>query len=166
MSTGIYVDVVKNYYSVLSLDKRARIDYSQYLKAALNGEQLHRAFAYGVQIEDEAASFIVALTKIGYNVKYKKARMIHDNENIYRPSIKQTNWLIGMTLDVVRNINFVDHIILGFNDPSIVDLIHWIKEKGIKVTMYGVNIGSELRMVSDNTREITDDVLEYKNDID
>ena len=166
MSTGIFVDIARHFQSVSESYKKARVDYEKYLKTALNGEPLHRAIAYGVQIDNEANNFILALKNIGYEPKYKLAKIVNNEENIPRPNIKQTTWTIGLCMDVVRNINFLSHVIIGSNDPTLVDLILWIKEKGIKVTIYSINIPRELKMVADFSREIQRSILEIKESED
>ena len=73
---GVFVDIARMYHSVNLIDKRSRINYEKYLKMAVGDNELHRAYAYGVQIEDEAYSFIQALKGLGYETKYRQAKMI------------------------------------------------------------------------------------------
>jgi uncharacterized LabA/DUF88 family protein len=157
-SIGVFVDIARQFHSVSQVNKNARINYERYLQKAIGDQELHRAVAYGVQIENEAQPFISALRNLGYEAKYRQARYI-DN----KPSIRHTNWNIGLTMDVVRNIKFLNIVIIGSNDPELVPLIEWIKEQGVKVMIYSSSIHRDLRAVSDVCKEIETDVLDIKN---
>ncbi len=191
---GVFVDIPRMYHSVSIVNRSARINYERYLKVAVGDDELHRAYAYGVQIKDEAIPFISALRSIGYEPKYKTARIIKvdpleneiaklrlENQSLkdkiegtttpqetlppsqFKQSIRDTSWNIGIAMDVVRNIRSVDSVVIGSNDPELYHLVEWIKEQGIKVTIFSYAIHRDLRAIADLSKEITDDILDVRN---
>lgn len=199
---GVFVDVARMYYSVNMIDKRNRINYEKYLQYAIGQDELHRAYAYGVQLNEEALPFIYALKGMGYEPKYKQAKIVKidvlEKENLrlkqevralyecledetlevrehvknaitndlpeYKPSIRETSWNLGLTMDIVRNIRILDHIVIGSNDPELVPLIEWIKEQGRRVTIFSFSIHRDLRAIADHCKELPNDVLGNRED--
>jgi uncharacterized LabA/DUF88 family protein len=187
---GLFVDIARQYETLLShyyeLNTRinpitreeiafakptARINYERYLKEALKysqGKKLHRAFAYGVQINTEATSFATAMTHLGYEPKYKQARTSYDPDtDTVRPSIKATSWTMGIAMDIVRQVNakFVTEVVIGSNDHELADALYWAKEQGVKVTVFSLSVGPELRHAADRTIEIGEHVIDLYDDL-
>jgi uncharacterized LabA/DUF88 family protein len=161
-TVGVFVDIARQYYGVSLLDKNARINYERYLSKAVGDGELHRAYAYGVQMNDEAATFITALRNLNYEPKYRKAKIIKTADGTEKSSIRHTIWNVGIAMDVVRNIRHVDTVILGSNDPELVPLVEWIREQGVKVIVFSFAIPKELRLSADKCIEIHDDLLDIK----
>lgn len=157
---AVFVDIARQYYSVSLMDKRARVNYERYLESAVGDDTLHRAFAYGVQVSDEANDFIIALERMGYETRYRQAKIVSG-----MPNFRATSNNVAMFLDIVRNLKFVDTVIIGSNDLDLIGMINWIKEQGIKVIVYSHNIPREMKMVADQWIEIRKDIIELKEEI-
>lgn len=157
MNTGIFVDVSNQFSTVASVHRGAKINYKGYLDSALRGRSLYRAFAYGVQLNTEANEFIFSLREIGFEPKYRIARKIDG-----RPSIKRTDRNMPLAMDVMRHLHKLDIVVIGSNDPDLVPLVAYIKERGIKVVIFACRVGSELRDVADEVIEVDNTVLEWK----
>jgi uncharacterized LabA/DUF88 family protein len=70
---------------------------------------------------------------------------------------------VGIALDIVRQVDgkFIDEVILGTNDPNMVDSVLWCKEKGLRVMIYSIRIPIELRETADYCVEIKDNVIDF-----
>lgn len=156
-TVGVFANVSSQFYSVLSAYRGAKIDYARYLEKAIGGEELYRAFAYGVQMGTEAGPFINCLNKIGFETRYKPARWVDG-----KPSIRDTDWNIGIAMDIVRHLERLDVVVIGSNDLNLVPLIEFIKERGVKAVIFSCRVPNELREVADQIIEITEDILENK----
>lgn len=156
-SVGVFANVSNQFYSVLSAFRGGKIDYQKYLEKAVGTDELYRAFAYGVQMANEAIPFISCLNKIGFETRYKHARIIDG-----KPNIRETDWNAGIMMDVVRHLDRLDIVVLGSNDVDLVPLIEFIKERGVKAVIFSCRIPFELRETADQIIEITDDILENK----
>lgn len=80
---GVFVDISNIYYCVgkrfirpgaNGQPVRPKVNYERYLHAALGGNQLYRAYAYGAQFGNEASRFLDCLKNFGYVPRYKKPK--------------------------------------------------------------------------------------------
>lgn len=162
-SVGVFADVARMYHAVSIMNRDLRINYEKYLDIAVGDDELHRAYAYGVQVGDEATNFITILRNIGYETRYKNARILKDySTGKSRPSIRDTSWNVGIVLDVMKNIGSLDTVVLGTNDADLVPLVETIKDKGVKVSILAFGIPKELKAVADYCRELPDEILDMK----
>lgn len=151
---GVFVDVSDFYYRIQRKFDGAKLDYGKYL-AALEGN-LFRAFAYGMQQENEASGFIRCLRGHGFETKYKRPKIIRINDR----EIKQCNWGIGIAVDVIRLIEKLDIIILGISNPDYIPLIKWIRDQGKEVIIFASCIPKSLRDTANNIIEIDEELLQ------
>lgn len=159
---GVFVNVSNQYYTVNNLFRGGKIDYVKYLARALNeNEQLYRAFAYGVQMEREANGFITCLNQIGFEPNYKTARLIDG-----KPSIRNTDRNMDMAMDIIRCLEKLDVVVIGSNDPNLIPLVKFIRERGKKVVILSCCIGRELREAANSCIEIKEELLEERKDQD
>lgn len=158
-SAGIFIDCVNQYYAIGHTFRGAKLSYAKYMERglALAKTDLLRAFAYGVQLEDEATAFISALRISGYEPKYRQA-LIFDN----RPDIRRTTWHVGMFADAMRLLDRMDVIIIGSSDPELIPMLDYIRERGVKVIILSCNIPDELHYHSDLCYEITEELLDQR----
>lgn len=160
---SVFVDVARNFGATLRAEKSkdARINYEKYLKKAINGDRLHRACAYGINIGDEAHEFKIILEKIGYEVKYKPARMVLDRTtNQYVPKINLTSNNINIAIDIVKDVEKVDTIVLGTNDKELIPFIIWAQSKGVKIHLFSLLIPKDMKEVANSWHEIDGDIIE------
>jgi uncharacterized LabA/DUF88 family protein len=156
---SLFVDISRNYRAVTNIDPKARINYKRYLEIAVGDERLHKAYAYGVQKDGEAEDFATALRFLGYETKYRQARIVSG-----QPSIHQTSMSLVMTMDIVRSVKIAHTVIIGSNDPELYPVIEWLKEQGIKVILFSKNIPYPLKDICDRCMDITKELLDYKEE--
>lgn len=156
---SLFVDISRNYRTAVKINPRARIDYKLYLERVQQIDKIHKAFAYGVQKNSEAESFISALSYFGYEPKYRKAKFISGEA-----SIRETSNNLILSLDVVRYIRFVDTIIIGSNDTELIPLVEWIREQRVKVIIYSAFIPKALKEAADSCIEISNDIIEIREE--
>lgn len=156
---GIFADVSNLYYCVGKKFPTRKLNYSKYQEVAIADNVLYRAFAYGLQLKDEAEKFITCLKHFGFETKYKQPKIILKNE---KQEVKRTSWNVGLAMDVVRIVsnNKLDIVILGSADPELVPLVEWIREHGTKCIVIACGISKELKEVSDQWIEIDETLLE------
>lgn len=156
-SIGVFVNVSNQFYTVQQTYRGGKVAYDLYLKAAVSGGTLYRAFAYGVQMKDEAMPFIGCLREAGYEPKYKQARIVDA-----RPSIRHTDWNVGIAMDVMRHLHKLDIVVIGSSDPDLAPLIAYVKERGVKVIVFSCRVEAELREIADEVIDIDESILERK----
>lgn len=150
---GVFVDVGNQFYCINKKWPGRKLNYEKYLDKAKTFGSVIRAFAYGIQIDDTAANFILVLNYLGYIPQFK------DIEKYTKFS-----WDIGMAMDIVRLHDKIDTVILGSSDRSVAPVISWAKEKGIQVVIIGCGISKELKTVCDIWIEIDESMLEVKEE--
>lgn len=175
---GVFVDMSNLYYTTLTKFKR-KINYTSYLSFCVqnilkndNKVRLVKAVAYGGQINHQADSFIRALKRVGFEVKYKEPkRIIHDvNKLLPSGEIKETrksNWDVGITVDVLEFVQKqkdlgdpISTIILGSADSDMIPLIESLKSKKIRTVVFGCDVSRSLANVCDQCWEITEQILQ------
>jgi uncharacterized LabA/DUF88 family protein len=154
---SVFVDVARTYNALTRINVNARLDYKRYLEKAVGSSELHKAFAYGVHKDGEADSFISVLRDIGYEPRYRRARIFQGEQSI---SLTTNN--IIMTVDIVRHLRFNSTIIIGSNDIELLPTINWIREQGVRVEIFTVRPPKLLMQSVDYCREISNDLLEFK----
>ncbi len=154
---GLFVDITNQFYSAHHSHHGAMIDYELYMQKALEGFNLYRAFAYGVQMGNEANNFITVLRNLGYEPRYRQAVVVFD-----RPDIRRTDRNMTIAMDIWRCIEKLDVVIIGSSDPDLAPLIARIKELGVQTVVYSCNISLELREIADRAIEIDSAVMSRK----
>ena len=147
---GVFVDVASCYYNINKKWPGRKLNYERYLSNAQElGTDSGRAIAYGTQIEDGARRFISCLNLLGYEPKYKTV----EKNQWY-------SWDVGMAIDMVRNHESLDVIVIGNSNRHMVPIIEFLQEKGCKVIIMACGIPRELRECCFKWVEITDNMLE------
>jgi len=145
MKFRAYIDLHNMYYSLYP----RKLDYSK-LVSYINdyGEGVIRA--YGHQLGNEATTFIEALTQLGVVPIFRQPTVVKDDKgNKY-----QSNWAVGITLDVVETCIDVDLIFLITDSGHFDLLVEWLREHGKKVIVIGNTPSRALRMSADVTHII------------
>ena len=147
---GVFVDVSSCYYNINKKWPGRKLNYEAFLyKAKEQGSELARVIAYGTQIEDGARKFISCLNLLGFEPKYKTV----ERNQWY-------SWDVGMTVDMVRNHEKLDTIIIGNSNRHMVPIVEYLQEKGCKTIIIACGIPRELRECCFKWFEITEDMLE------
>ena len=154
---GLFADVSNLYYCVKKRFKDRKLDYSKFHDAVQNEQTMYRAYAYGLQVNNEAVKFITCLKHLGFDPRYRTPRTFEKDGKI---EIKKTSWNVGIAMDVVRIIDKLDIVILGSSDADLAPLVCWIKERGVRCEIFACGISKELRDVADKWTEIEENLLE------
>lgn len=152
---GVFVDVTHQFTAVQERYSK-RINYEKYLSQAVNGESLHCAYAYGAQVSTEAQGFIKRLRALGYEPRYQQAPMGIEQ----KADLNAADFAVEMTLDVMRNLERLDCVVLGTSDERFVPLIRYLQERGLKVSVFACKIHSALCEFANKALELPDEILE------
>jgi uncharacterized LabA/DUF88 family protein len=156
---ALSVDIANLYYCVGKRFQSRKLDYAKLRDRVAQFGQLYRCMAYGVQMGNEADGFIGCIKKLGYDTKYKKIKMTDETE---KKVIRKADSGVEMSLDIVQVIDRVDTVVLSSSDEDLVDLVRFIKSKGVRCVILASGIPQSLREVCDFYVEITEDLLEEK----
>lgn len=154
---ALFADVSNLYYCVGRKFEGRKLDYEKLLAAANEIGTVLRAFAYGSQRWDEAVGFIAYLRKIGYEPRYKEAPSVMDGE---KRSIRKADWEVGIAVEVFRQIDRTDTVILCSANAIFAPLVDWVRDRGVRVIVLGCGITRELKELADEWIEIGEDLME------
>jgi uncharacterized LabA/DUF88 family protein len=161
-SIGVFADVGNLYHCVNKKYGGRKLDYKKYLESVVpDGDILYRAMAYGIQVKDEAAKFISCLRHYGFETKYRRPKIYRNGED-GQETLRRIPWGVGIAMDVVRIVsnNKLDVVVIGSSEPELIDLVEWVKERGVKCIVASCGIPREIREASDLWVEIPEDLLE------
>lgn len=153
---ALFADVGNLFFHIGKKYPGRKLDYDAYLTAATGDNIVLRAFAYGTQQSTEAVPFIDCLRRIGFEVKYRTLKEVYTQN---RKELRRIDWGIGIAVDVVRNINRVNKVVLGTNDLAMIPLIEWLREQGCEVQVFACGIAKELRAAASAYTEIEECLL-------
>ena len=160
---GIFIDIQNLYHSSKNLFN-ARVNYKELLRSLVGGRKLIRAIAYvvktdvamdeegpktGVQPSGEAA-FFDALKNAGIELRVKDIQ-------VYPGGMKKADWDVGMAVDAIRMVDFLDAVILVTGDGDFVPLIEylkWGKGREVEVAAFSRSANSKIKEVADEFIEI------------
>ena len=142
---GVFVDVQNMYYSAKNMYK-AKVNFAQILKEAVNDRSLVRALTYVIKADiKEEKNFFDALSKIGYEVKSKDLQT-------FVGGAKKGDWDIGIAMDMIELAPKLDTLVLVSGDGDFVDLLQHIKRAmgcRVEVMAFGKTSSSKLREEAD-----------------
>jgi uncharacterized LabA/DUF88 family protein len=159
LRTAVFVDLISIFYNINYVYPQQKLDYKIYLDKLKEKYSIYRAIAYGASVGNEAQNFIRCLRGNGYETKYVLARKFNS-----KAIIKYTDRTMDIAMDIIRMIDRIDIVVVGSCNPNLIPLFTYLKEKGIKVVVNACNIPRELKNSCDEWYEITDDLLEIRND--
>ena len=148
---GVFADV-SNLYFCCREKYNKKLNYEKLLKFAEGKDNLIKAIAYGIYSTD-CNGFKNALKNIGWSVNFKNPKSFADGS-------KKADCDVLLIMDIVRNIDMVDKVILCTADGDFAPLVQWCHEKGRMVHVIGCNISHELKDVVDGYTEISEEFLE------
>lgn len=159
---GIFIDIQNLYHSAKNL-YNSRVNYKELLKSLVGGRKLIRAIAYVVKTETEEeahpeggtsgeAAFFDALTRAGIELRMKDIQ-------IFPGGMKKADWDVGMAVDAVRMVDFLDVVILVTGDGDFVPLVEYIKwGKGREV-----EVAAFSRSANAKIKESADEFISLEN---
>lgn len=119
---GVFLDAQNIYHSAKNLHK-ARVNFQEILKSAVNGRQLVKATAYVAKSDSSTGedSFFEALRQAGFDLRVKDLQ-------IYADGAKKADWDVGLAVDAMRLAPALDVIVLITGDGDFVPLIEYIRQ--------------------------------------
>jgi len=153
---GIFVDVQNLYYSARNI-YNARVNFTNLLKETTGKRKLIRAIAYVIRAQmPEENLFFEALKKAGFEVKSKDLQ-------VFFGGIKKGDWDVGITMDIIKQMNKLDAIILASGDGDYIPLVEYLKNFGVHVEViaFGKSASSKLIESADDFTNIDDNPKKY-----
>jgi len=147
---GVFIDVQNMYYSAKSMYK-AKVDFAEILKTAVNGRSLIRAITYVIKADiKEEKNFFGALENIGFEVKSKDLQ-------IFIGGHKKGDWDIGIAMDMIELAPKLDTAILVSGDGDFAELVRHLKHAlGVRVEViaFGKSSSSKLKEAADQFTDL------------
>lgn len=156
MTLGLFVDTANIYFCVGKRFGNRKLDYQKVWDRVSEISPIFKAYAYGIQMKSEAAGFISCLEKIGFYTRYKHPEIIEDK------IIKDTNWNVGLTLDIISLSQRVNTVVICSSDIELIPTLQWLRDNHLKTFILACGISSEAKSLTDHWIEITEDLLETR----
>lgn len=96
--------------------------------------------------------------------EYLKSK-VNMTEPVVTPSVQQTDRTMDMIMDILRNIDRLEVVVLGSSNPRLTPLVKYLKEEGIKVIVFSCSIPRALRQEADLAWDINESFLEKGKEI-
>ncbi|MBI4154779.1 NYN domain-containing protein [Candidatus Woesearchaeota archaeon] len=142
---GVFVDVQNLYYSAKNMYK-AKINFKELLKRAVNGRKLVRAISYVIRADvAEEHTFFGALENIGFEVKSKDLQVFYGG-------FKKGDWDVGIAMDTIELAPRLDTIILVSGDGDYIPLVQHLQRAlgcRVEVMAFGKSCSSKLKEEAD-----------------
>ncbi len=151
---AIFVDSQNLYYSA-RMAYQAKVNYEKLLRLIVGERNLIKAYAYIVQPpEGDVKPFATSLEHIGYIVKIKDVRTRADGS-------AKANWDMGIALDILGILDFVDTIALASGDGDFVPLVEFVKNKHKRVEVFSFpeNTAYDLKEKADRFEPLDENVI-------
>ncbi len=151
---AIFVDSQNLYYSA-RMAYSAKVNYEKLLRLIVGERNLIKAYAYIVQPpEGDVKPFATSLEHIGYIVKIKDVRTRADGS-------AKANWDMGIALDILGILDFVDTIVLASGDGDFVPLVEFVKNKHKRVEVFSFpeNTAYDLKEKADRFEPLDEKVI-------
>lgn len=153
---AVIIDTQNLYHSAKNLYK-AKVNFAEVVKAAVQNRKLIRAISYVVNTEGgEESAFFEALEKVGIEIKTKDLQ-------IFYGGAKKADWDVGMAVDAIKMAHKVDAIVFATGDGDFIPAVEYIKSQGCQVEAitFGRSASSGLRAVVDDFIDLDEDPQKY-----
>ena len=155
---GVFVDVSNLYYCIGKRFKNRKLDYEKFIAFIEDFGDVTQKIAYGAQIKNKAGSFIHCLRKLGFKTKYKQPKTFNNPDKVRR----KADWDVGITIDIVQQIERLDMIVLGTADGDLEPLVRWAVDKGVDVIVLACGVSRDLKDSATDYFEIMESMLEQE----
>lgn len=155
----MFVDIGNLYSSVSKRFDGKKINYTFLKETFSELYNIQRAFAYGLDANENTKKFITALKICGYETKFRQPRFFEDKETGSR-DYKRTSFDVEIAMDVARVFEKNDVIILSTSNADIAPLASFITEKGLECVVIACGISKALRAAATRCIEIDESFLE------
>ena len=131
LNVAVFIDMQNLYYGAKTSLKR-KIDFKRLLEIAVRGRHLFRAIAYLVDLDNvNQGSFLYVLKSLGYEIKLKQPKKFYSWDKVEY----KADWDMGIAIDAIAMAESgkIDVAVIMSGDGDFVDLVNFLKAKGIKV---------------------------------
>lgn len=145
---GVFIDVENLYYSARNL-YGAKVNFRTLLPDVVGGRKLIRAIAYVIKTPTgEEKPFFEALSALGVEIKAKDLQIYGE--------IKKADWDVGIAVDMMKMIPYLDSFILLSGDGDFLPLIECLQNHGkiVEVVAFEKTTSSKLRERADKFFDI------------
>jgi uncharacterized LabA/DUF88 family protein len=157
---GIFVDTT-NLYRTVHKKFKNKLCYDLYREKVEELYELSTVqIAYVMQIANEASGFIGCLRAAGFLTKTKRPLTFQVGDR----EIKRCNWHVEMLIDIFRNLNELEMVVLGSSDSELLPLVKFLEDQGIKVIILSSLIPKRLADAASKAIEITEELLECQDE--
>ena len=154
---GVFIDTANLYHSAKNL-YRARVNFGQVVKDAVDGRNLIRSVAYVISTESgEEKAFFEALGKAGIETKTKDLQ-------VFAGGAKKADWDVGLAVDAIKMAPKLDAIILVAGDGDYVPLVEYLQENQgcqVEVVSFGKSTSSKLIEAADHFTDLDESPRKY-----
>ncbi|MDQ6985690.1 MAG: NYN domain-containing protein [Candidatus Dojkabacteria bacterium] len=153
---AVLVDVQNLYYSAKNL-YRAKVNFKNLLKLAVQDRPLTRGIAYVINAEPgEQNEFFEAVNTAGFEIKEKALQT-------FIGGAKKGDWDVGIAMDAVRLAPKVDSIVLVSGDGDFVPVVTFLQSAGclVEVIAFKKTANNTLMETADDFIDIS----EYKREL-
>lgn len=153
----LVADVSNLYHSIKrKFGERAKLNYLKFVESAIDGGELVKAIAYGVEVNNQVGNFRTALEHRGFETKFKKPKVFASSND------RKADQDIQIVVDIMEFVseNPVDVVVIGSADGDFAPCVRHLREKGIEVWILATGISYELRDTASRYGEITEEMLE------
>lgn len=153
---GVLIDVQNLYHSAKNL-YRAKVNFKEVLKTAVDKRKLIRAIAYVITTESgEEKPFFEALTHLGIETKTKNLQIFFDG-------LKKADWDVGIAVDAIRLSPSLDVVVLVSGDGDFIPLVEYLKNQGkqLEVIAFGKSASAKLKEMADEFTDLCQEPKKY-----
>ena len=126
---GIFIDVQNMFYAAKHL-YGSKLNFTRLLDYVSRGRPLTRAISYIIKTpEIDQSNFITMLRSNGYEIRVKDLKMRPDGS-------AKGDWDMGLALDALAMADRLDVIAIVSGDGDFVDLVNFLKARGVRVEVY------------------------------
>ena len=126
---AIFVDVQNMFYAAKHL-YNSKLNFTKLLEVVARDRPLVRAISYIVQTpEIDQSNFLAMLRSNGYEIRAKDLKMRPDGS-------AKGDWDMGLALDALAMAERLDVVAIVSGDGDFVDLVNFLKARGVRVEVY------------------------------
>lgn len=152
---AIYLDVGDLHTNINRKFPGRRLNFRKLLEIVGSVDTM---IAYGAQVETEATKFIDFLGHVGFTCKFKRPKSYETPFGIKHR--RQADWGVGITVDVMLQVDRLKEVYLGTSDEDALPLICALRERAIEVVVIGAHIPESIAEVANATLEVEEHMLE------
>ena len=131
---AVYVDASNIYKSVKS-KYNAAIDFKKYYEFCGDFGDITIAKFYSAN-SPKNRDFFRVIKSIGYELRVKDIKHYEERS--------KCDWDTGMTVDMIRDLDLYDKVILGSSDCDMLEGIRYIQERGKEVMILSCTVSREI----------------------